>query len=220
MLLPMPDAPPGIVAGASDTLCDAWRSVAEPLRDNPGAAVLIVGGGAESIGLYAIACAKALGAGEVFYVDKSRERLEIATRLGATALESVPPNAKYPITLDASANSEGLRAAIDATDIEGTCTSAGIYLVDVPLPLRTQRTVPWALMCEEFGSSMDNSMVSPTGQLRSVRTKTPPGDRFSVCPSSSASPRLSVTGRLTLVRTKRRRPVGSGAASPGCASGL
>jgi alcohol dehydrogenase len=54
MLVPVPaDVPPLRVAAASDNLADAWRSVVTPLRDRPGGSVLIIGGGAKSIGLYA-----------------------------------------------------------------------------------------------------------------------------------------------------------------------
>ena len=55
------------VASAADNIPDAWRTVAPQLRDNPGASVLIVGGG--SIGLYAIQIALACGASQVDYVD-------------------------------------------------------------------------------------------------------------------------------------------------------
>ena len=49
------------LAGASDNLPDAWRTVAPHLRARPGAAVLVVGGAARSIGLYAAGIAVALG---------------------------------------------------------------------------------------------------------------------------------------------------------------
>ncbi len=54
MLVAVPaDVPPLRVAAASDNLADAWRSVVTPLRERPGGSVLIIGGGAQSIGLYA-----------------------------------------------------------------------------------------------------------------------------------------------------------------------
>src|SRR5271167_2724190 len=53
MLVAMPEGLAAAdVASAADNIPDAWRTVAPMLRDNPGAPVLIVGGG--SIGLYAI----------------------------------------------------------------------------------------------------------------------------------------------------------------------
>ena len=54
MLVPVPaGVPPLRVAAASDNLADAWRSVVTPLRERPGGSVLVLGGGAKSIGLYA-----------------------------------------------------------------------------------------------------------------------------------------------------------------------
>jgi threonine dehydrogenase-like Zn-dependent dehydrogenase len=45
--------------------------------------VLIVGGGAKSIGLYAVGIAKALGSSHIDYVDSSKTRLDLAARMGA-----------------------------------------------------------------------------------------------------------------------------------------
>jgi threonine dehydrogenase-like Zn-dependent dehydrogenase len=54
MLVPVPDGvPPQRVAAASDNLADAWRSVVPALAQRPGGRVLVLGGGAKSIGLYA-----------------------------------------------------------------------------------------------------------------------------------------------------------------------
>ncbi len=53
MLVPLPKTlVAGDVASISDNVADAWRTVAPQLRQNPGARVLIIGGG--SIGLSAI----------------------------------------------------------------------------------------------------------------------------------------------------------------------
>jgi threonine dehydrogenase-like Zn-dependent dehydrogenase len=70
MLLPVPTGVhPAALASASDNLPDGWRAVAEPLRCWPSAPVLVLGGHAKSVGLYAVASAKALGAERVDYVD-------------------------------------------------------------------------------------------------------------------------------------------------------
>jgi threonine dehydrogenase-like Zn-dependent dehydrogenase len=75
MLVPVPDdVPPERVAAASDNLADAWRSVAAPLAARPGGRVLILGGGAKSIGLYAAGLAARLGAETVDYVDRDAGR--------------------------------------------------------------------------------------------------------------------------------------------------
>jgi len=41
----------------------------------------------------------------------------------------------YPITVDASADPDGLHCALRSTDGDGICTSIGIYFEDVALPL-------------------------------------------------------------------------------------
>lgn len=130
-----PGAPVTALASLSDNIPDAWRTVAPPLRSTPGADVLVVGGGAVSIGLYAVALARALGAGDVLYLDADEDRLERARRLGATPLEWGQRPPRCPITVDASGTPQGLELAITRTDIDGTCTSAAIYFAPVELPL-------------------------------------------------------------------------------------
>ena len=84
MLVRVPDGvDPLRVAAASDNLSEAWRCVIPPLRARPGGRVLILGGAAQSIGLYAAGLAACHGA-EVDYVDDRVERLDIAEKLGAT----------------------------------------------------------------------------------------------------------------------------------------
>jgi threonine dehydrogenase-like Zn-dependent dehydrogenase len=89
MLVPVPAGmDPLKLASASDNMPDAWRTVGPPLAKYPGAPVLVVGGGARSIGLYAAGMAIALGASRVDYVDYDPERLLIAESLGARAIET------------------------------------------------------------------------------------------------------------------------------------
>jgi threonine dehydrogenase-like Zn-dependent dehydrogenase len=84
MLVPVPDGvPPERIAAASDNLADAWRSVALPLAERQGGRVLVLGGGAKSIGLYAAGLAAEHGAQVVDYVDRDRARKAIAVELGA-----------------------------------------------------------------------------------------------------------------------------------------
>lgn len=140
MLVPVPEGvSPVAVASASDNIPDAWRTVAPFLRERPGAPVLVVGGGAESIGLYAAAIAVALGSTEVTYLDSSDSRLDIAAAIGA-APAKIPGrrgtwfrrnaprrHAHYPITVDAGAHPDGLRYAIRSLAPGGVCTSVGFY---------------------------------------------------------------------------------------------
>lgn len=63
MLMGIPNGiDPISIASMSDNLPDAWRTVAPALAVNPGASVLVLGGAAKSVGLYATAMAVALGA--------------------------------------------------------------------------------------------------------------------------------------------------------------
>jgi alcohol dehydrogenase len=139
MLVPIPAGlEPEAVASASDNLSDAWRAIAPPLAEEPGAPVLVVGGaGAGSIGLYAAALALALGAGSVLYVDGDERRRHIAATLGAETLAEAPKRlGPFPITVDAGAVPDGLALALRSTAPDGTCTSTAIYFGEQPsLPL-------------------------------------------------------------------------------------
>jgi alcohol dehydrogenase len=139
MLVPMPEGlEPAAAASASDNLSDAWRSVGPALSEVPGGEVLVVGGaGPGSIGLYAAGLAVALGSHSVLYVDADVARREIASRLGAQTLAEKPKRVgPYPITVDASADPEGLKLALRSTSPDGVCTSTAIYFGDQPrLPL-------------------------------------------------------------------------------------
>jgi alcohol dehydrogenase len=139
MLVPVPAGlEPAAVASASDNISDAWRAVAPQLAAEPGAPVLIVGGaGPGSIGLYAAALAVALGAESVLYVDADAGRRATAAALGAETLADQPKRlGPFPITVDASADPQGLKLALRSTALDGACTSTAIYFGDVPaLPL-------------------------------------------------------------------------------------
>jgi threonine dehydrogenase-like Zn-dependent dehydrogenase len=139
MLVALPDGiDPVTVASASDNIPDAWRTVGPALADEPGADVLVVGGdvGPHSIGLYAVGLAVALGAGRVTYLDHDPERLTLAATLGATVIDGPPVKVgAFAVTVDASGTADGLRAAINSTAFDGTCTSASVYLEDPVLPM-------------------------------------------------------------------------------------
>ncbi len=95
-------APAGLTPVALCTLpdnaTDGYRAVGPQLAGHPGAEVLVVGGAAASIGLYAVAAAIACGAGRVRYVDadadalrgrdRARRRRHPARRPVAAALRS------------------------------------------------------------------------------------------------------------------------------------
>jgi alcohol dehydrogenase len=141
MLVPLPDGvDAAAVASASDNIVDGWRTVAPPLDRRPGAEVLVIGGGARSIALYAVEIAEALGASRVVYVDSDPERLRTAESLGAEPVQfdDEPPRraGSFEITVDAGGTRESLACALRSTEPLGLCTSVGIlFEPETPLPL-------------------------------------------------------------------------------------
>lgn len=135
LLVPVPDGVPiQRVAAASDNLAVAWRSVVRPLADRPGGSVLVLGGGAKSIGLYAAGLAVALGAAVVDYADDDHGRRLIAESLGARAVSG--PGRGYDILVEATSTRAGVRRAVRALAPGGVCTAVGYYLASgtrVPL---------------------------------------------------------------------------------------
>ena len=147
MLVALPDGlDPVALASVADNVPDGYRAVAGPLAQTPGADVLVVGGWARSVGLYAAACAQALGAGRVVYADVDSGRLERAEALGAEVV-TVPAGedgapawpaklGRFAITVDASGHHGGLHAALRSTAADGVCTSVAIYFEPAtPVPL-------------------------------------------------------------------------------------
>lgn len=134
--------PPSVSAreavSAGDNLTDAWRTVAPYLAERPGSDVLVLGNG--SIGLYAVDVARALGAGEVRYVDAEPSRCELAERFGADA--SLPADfdrqsRRYAITVNAAADASGgaLRECLLATEPDGVCVNTSLHFTDPQMPL-------------------------------------------------------------------------------------
>jgi threonine dehydrogenase-like Zn-dependent dehydrogenase len=137
MLVPIPDGiDPSTVASLSDNIPDAWRCVAPPLSARPGSPVLIAMG-AGSIALYSAAIALALGAERVDVVGGVERDRELAKELGANVLDEEFPDRVgfYPVTVDASADPAGLNCVLKSTDADGICTSIGVYIQPVPMPL-------------------------------------------------------------------------------------
>jgi threonine dehydrogenase-like Zn-dependent dehydrogenase len=137
MLVPIPEGvSPTAVASLSDNIPDAWRCVAPPLAERPGSPILIALG-AGSIALYSVAIALALGAERVDVVGGGERDRELAAKLGANVLDEGFPHRVgfYPITVDASADPEGIACVLRSTDADGYSTSIGIYLEPTPLPL-------------------------------------------------------------------------------------
>lgn len=138
MLVPVPEGVASVdAASASDNITDAHRAIAPPLRARPGAPVLVCGGALSgSIGLYAVAQARALGSEDVLYVDADPRRRAIAEGYGARTLDHVPDrlDERFPITVDAAATKEALALALGSLDRDGVCTSTAIYFDAATIP--------------------------------------------------------------------------------------
>jgi alcohol dehydrogenase len=139
MLVPLPEGvEPIVVASAADNIADGWRAVAPALAEHPAAQVLIVGGRVQSISLYAIDAALALGASSVTYVDTDAGRCAVAQKLGATVVVQGEPERSlgaFPVTVDGTGTPEGLVATLRLTDWGGRCTSLGQLAPSGSLPL-------------------------------------------------------------------------------------
>ncbi|MBI1211418.1 MAG: alcohol dehydrogenase catalytic domain-containing protein [Alphaproteobacteria bacterium] len=144
---------PVSIASTADNAPDGWRAVADHLKARPGASVLVVGGAAQSVSLYAAAAAKALGAGRVVYLDDDAVRRATAQRFGITVealqLKDRRETAKakrglgrgasteqFDITVDGSGDPDALDFVIASTAPNGVCTIIAIYFTPTtPIPL-------------------------------------------------------------------------------------
>jgi alcohol dehydrogenase len=139
MLVGLPQGvDPAIVASAADNIVDGWRTVAPGLAEFPGADVLVVSGGfANSVPLYAVDAALALGAASVTYVDSDLARLDIARRLGAVVIEGQPEKSlgKFLVTVAGTITADGLLSALRFTEPGGRCTSTGHIENEASMPM-------------------------------------------------------------------------------------
>ena len=130
MLIPLPEGmDPVAAAGIPDNVSDGYRCVAGPLAERPGAPVLVVGGLAPSVGLYAVMAALALGAERVVYVDDDAARLELAAAAGAEVVnakdqwDSLKLAERFPIVVEANVLDPGRNFALRSVEPCGVCTS-------------------------------------------------------------------------------------------------
>jgi threonine dehydrogenase-like Zn-dependent dehydrogenase len=130
MLIPLPEGmDPVVAAGIPDNVSDGYRCVAAPLAERPGAPVLVVGGLAPSVGLYAVMAGLALGAERVVYVDDDAARLELAAAAGAEVVnakdqwDSLKLAERFPIVVDANVLDPGRNFALRSVEPCGVCTS-------------------------------------------------------------------------------------------------
>lgn len=140
LLEPLPAGMDPVVAcTVPDNVVDAWRAVAPQLAATPGADVLVVGGLAASIGLYAVAVAVALGAGSVRYVDPDPGRVELARSLGASAEVVATWPRRFDrarIVVENTGTEDGLHCAIRSTAPYGHLTAVAIqFQPTTPIPM-------------------------------------------------------------------------------------
>lgn len=142
MLVPLPESvDPIAAASAADNIPDGWRSVAPHLAQYPGASVLVVGGLAQSVGLYAAGSAVALGAGRVLYLDDNATNRDRASAMGAETAplglnEGREPAEPFEIVVEAAGTPDALAFAIRSCKPNGVITSVAIHFGDTtPVPL-------------------------------------------------------------------------------------
>ena len=131
MLIPIPE---GLdlegIASASDNLPDAWSRVAPHLLNKPNKKVLIIGGSAKSIGLYAAGFAAKMETEQVDYIDLSSERVEIANKLGANGIKKSYKNhaGEYDLVVNASSSTKAIELSIDWLKPGGVLSTANVYM--------------------------------------------------------------------------------------------
>ncbi len=166
MLVKIPEPVPLTVAAAiSDNASDGYRTVAEPLKKFPDSEVLIVGGLAQSVGLFAVQAAVALGAKRVVYTDFDSSRLAKAKAFGADALErkyaaDMPLDGQFPIVVESSNIRDGVIYALRSTAACGQCTS-------ISAPGRTIDNIPLSAMYMK-GITYEISRVHARAEIEKV----------------------------------------------------
>jgi threonine dehydrogenase-like Zn-dependent dehydrogenase len=142
MLVALPEGvDPVHAASACDNIADGWRGVAEHLKARPGASVLVVGGLAQSVGIYAAGAAAALGASRILYLDDDEDRRNRAAAMGASVEplglnEGRGPKEQFDIVVEAAGTPTALGFAVQSCAPNGIMTSVAMYFAETtPIPL-------------------------------------------------------------------------------------
>ncbi len=139
MLVKVPDnLPLTWFSSATDNVADGFRTLDGYLQPDGSSSVLIFGN-YDSIPLYTVAFARALGVQQVTFCTKDPNAAANARRLGATVefVQDWPQRlAAHDVTVCAVQRPEVLLAAIRSTSPGGHCTSTTIFGQGVELPLR------------------------------------------------------------------------------------
>ena len=139
MLGPVPEnAELPLMMGLADMATDSWRAVGPQLEVRPGGTVLVFGGAAPVIGIYAAALAVCLGAGRIMYVDADAERRAAAEGYGAETAErfDAVDSPVFDIVVDAASDAGTLLDAIRACGPAGQLTSVAPPFKCPELPLQ------------------------------------------------------------------------------------
>jgi len=129
-------------AGLADGATDGFNAVARWLRQWPGADVLVIGGFAQSLAMFAVQAAMARRAARVVYLDDHAPRLAMAKSLGAEIIEApnglrMEPPGLFPIVIDAAATDASILLAFRSTEPNGVCQRMyGDFTETTPVPLR------------------------------------------------------------------------------------
>src|SRR3954466_8561914 len=129
-------------AGLADGATDGFSSVAYWLRQWPGAEVLVIGGGGQSISMFAVQAGLSRGARRVVYLDDNAQRLAKAKLLGAEVHQApkglvMEPIGLFPIVVDAAASDASIVLAFRSAEPNGICQRMyGDFAETTPVPLR------------------------------------------------------------------------------------
>lgn len=147
--------------------------MAPHLTTCPDQPVLVLGGRAKSVSLYAVAAAIALGSPRVDYVDTNEQRLTIASTLGARSIKLEGSYKKmygsksllsegYGISVDGSGATGALDFALRSLSPGGVCTSVFFYLrAGTPVPL-------WRMYL--YGSTLTTGLANVRADLPAILT--------------------------------------------------
>lgn len=129
-------------AGLADGATDAYSAVTHWLKQRPGEGVLVIGGFAQSLAMFAVQAAISRGARRVVYLDDDAQRLAKAKSLGAEVYEApkgllTEPVGQFPIVIDAAATDASILLALRSAEPNGVCQRMyGDFRETTPVPLR------------------------------------------------------------------------------------
>jgi len=132
-----PSLDPVQMIGAADMALDAWRAVGQPLQERPAAEVLVLGGLASVIGLYAAGLARSMGAARTVFCAKDAKQRIAAAVYGVEVVETLlPEHGRFDIIVDACGDASELPAMFRAAAPEAIITSVVFYEREFVLPQR------------------------------------------------------------------------------------